>query len=79
MGKSTHSDGSDCLEGVQRVPLGFDACCAWLEARTLACEFDIRIECRGQDWVICVPDGGSSGLVIRWCPSCGARLDSTQR
>ena len=74
MGKRTHPDGSCCLEGVRRVPPGFDACCAFLEARTLACEFDIRIEFRGQDWVICVPDGGSSGMVIRWCPSCGAHL-----
>ena len=78
VGTRTHPDGSGCLEGVQRVPPGFDSCCAWFEARTFACEFDIRVECRARDWVICVPDGGSSGLVIQFCPSCGTPLDSPE-
>ena len=76
MQKQTHADGTPCVEGTQNVPRGFIPCCESFEAGTKACEFDIRFEWwpKSKHWVIRVPDGGTSGLEISYCPYCGGNL-----
>ena len=81
MQKHVHADGTPCLEGTQKIPRGFKPCCETFEAGTKACEFDIRFEwwSKPKYWVIRVPDGGSSGLEISYCPYCGSSLNRSAK
>jgi hypothetical protein len=76
MGQHVHPDGSICREGTCSVPQGFVARCKAFNFHTTACVFDIRYEWwpRKDHWVICVADGGSSGIAIAFCPHCGKKL-----
>jgi hypothetical protein len=79
MKTNVHADGSRCREGTQKVPRDFRACCERFSAQTSACEFDVRFEWwpKRKSWVICIPDGGESGLEISFCPYCGSDLANT--
>ena len=76
---NTHSDGSECREGTQTVPLEFVACCDVFEQQTFACEYDIRYEWRSDleppVWVIAIAESaGGGGIEMDFCPHCGTRL-----
>jgi hypothetical protein len=77
-----HIDGSVCLEGVRSsIPRGYKVCCEVFERCLFACVYDIRFEWwpKSKIWVIRVADGGSSGLVMNFCPYCGAALPKSGR
>jgi hypothetical protein len=76
MSKQLHADGTPCLEGTQKVPRNYEPCCEIFDAGTKACEFDIRFEwwAKLKHWVIRIPDGGSAGMEIAYCPYCGTKL-----
>lgn len=79
--RRTHTDGSLCLEGTQRVPRRFTPCCGHFAARTLACYFDVRYEhWPRHGWLIVIsPDAGGGGIRIAYCPHCGAALGKSRR
>lgn len=58
------------------MPRGFSPCCKGFDAATKNCEFDIRFEwwSKSKIWVVRVPDGGSSGIRMNFCPYCGKAL-----
>jgi hypothetical protein len=72
----THPDGSACREGTRRVKRGFTPCCEAFDAHTRTCQYDVRYEWSPghRTWGIVVCDGGSSLIVIEYCPHCGGRL-----
>ncbi|MGE0045319.1 MAG: hypothetical protein AB7J28_12900 [Hyphomonadaceae bacterium] len=73
----THSDGSLCPEGTQSLPSSGAICCDAFGWRTLACYFDIRYEFweNPEGWfVIIQPDAGGGGILLSYCPHCGAKL-----
>jgi hypothetical protein len=77
-----HTDGTICLEGTQRLPRRFEACCPAFLQRTLACDLDIRYEWwSGQrSWFILIsPAAGGGGIAISYCPHCGVRLQGARR
>jgi len=71
-----HENGTTCLEGTRRVPEGYVPCRAIFESHLSTCVVDIRYEwwVSSTCWMICIPDGGSSGLRIYFCPHCGRQL-----
>jgi hypothetical protein len=71
-----HADGSECLHGTAQVKKNFKPCCKRFANATNACVYDIRIEwySKKRHWGIRVADGGSSYLVIKYCPYCGHKL-----
>jgi hypothetical protein len=72
-----HPDGSVCLEGMRSpLPKDYQPCCAQFEDHLWACIYEIRYEWwpRSRVWIIRVADGGSSGIVINFCPHCGTPL-----
>jgi hypothetical protein len=71
-----HPDGSECREGTQRVPRRWKPCCEVFENHTWACVYDIRYEwfSRHRQWGIAVADGGTSYIILRYCPHCGTEL-----
>lgn len=76
MKSSTHVDGTHCEAGTQKIPKDYQPCCGRFGQGTLNCEFDIRFEwwARSKSWVVRIPDGGSSGMDISFCPYCGTKL-----
>ena len=76
-----HPDGSICVAGTRRVPRNFSPCCEAFNACTKNCEFDIRFEwwSKSKVWVIRIPDRGSAGSVIQFCPYCGAALQGGEK
>jgi hypothetical protein len=81
MAHPLHAHGTHCAEGTRSVPRGFVACCERFNYATQACEFDIRFEWwpKAKSWFVRIPDGGSGGLEIGFCPFCGAGLTSSQQ
>jgi hypothetical protein len=74
-----HGDGTPCLEGIRRVPRGFEACCEVFENHTSSCTFDVRYEWwgRSRTWVTLIDaSAGGGGVEIRFCPHCGASLSN---
>ncbi|ORA22589.1 hypothetical protein [Mycobacterium aquaticum] len=71
-----HADGTECLDGARRVPKTYQPCCDAFDRRTASCVNDIRFEWwpSSRHWVVIVPDGGSSGLHLSFCPFCGFGL-----
>jgi len=76
MKHSVHADGSPCVAGTQTIPKNYQPCCKRFAQGTLNCEFDIRFEwwATNNTWVVRLPDGGSSGMDISFCPYCGTKL-----
>lgn len=76
----THADGSICPEGTSLVPPDFSPCCEDFSEHTLSCYYDIRYEWDEADseWVIVIPNSaGGGGILISYCPHCGASLSAT--
>lgn len=73
-----HSDGSECFggSGNAKIPDNFVPCCDIFKERTKSCQYDLRYEYwnNWKRWVVIVPDGGSSGIKINFCPHCGFNL-----
>ncbi|WP_426197733.1 DUF6980 family protein [Massilia sp. DWR3-1-1] len=71
-----HADGTECDAGTQKVPKHYQPCCERFAQGTLNCEFDIRFEwwAKSKRWIVRIPDGGSSGMDIAFCPFCGTEL-----
>lgn len=77
-----HADGSKCLEGTQRLPSEFSACCEQFSERTLACYYDIRYEWwpNFKNWFVVIPESaGGGGIAFRFCPHCGKKLSGRRR
>ena len=75
-----HSDGTECLEGFQQVPIHYKPCCELFNAHTKNCVVDIRYEWwdHNKMWFIRLPAiYDSSGIVIKYCPHCGKKLVKT--
>lgn len=75
---NTHSDGTICPEGTQRLPARFSPCCNEFKSHTLACYFDIRYEWwpRKKSWFIVIAEtAGGGGMAISYCPHCGSKLN----
>lgn len=80
--RSTHADGSRCLEGTRRVPRPFKPCCEIFAGHTTTCVFDIRYEWgpRSRQWGIAIDESAGGGwIVMYYCPHCGQRLEPTAR
>ncbi len=78
----THTDGTACPEGTQRLPSRFRPCCPEFVARTSACYHDIRYEwwTRPRGWFIVIAgSAGGGGIAMNHCPHCGARLAGRAR
>lgn len=73
-----HLDGSVCLDGTQRVPENWRACCDVFADHTKTCTFDLRYEWSEQHgWMIMIDDSaGGGGVQITTCPHCGTKLES---
>jgi hypothetical protein len=79
---SRHIDGTPCKEGTRRVPVGFRACCAAFRGHVSTCDYDLRYEWWKiqRFWVITIAESaGGGGVVIRYCPHCGAELRPLRR
>ncbi|HNT78321.1 MAG TPA: hypothetical protein PKH77_25195 [Anaerolineae bacterium] len=75
-----HPNGTPCLEGTAYVPQDFRPCCDLFAAHTTTCVYDLRYEWwpRSRQWVIALAKAaGGGGIVIHYCPHCGARLVDT--
>lgn len=62
------------------MPNDFSACCEAFEAQTNSCYYDIRYEwdSEGNEWCIAIPESaGGGGILISYCPHCGACLNSS--
>lgn len=77
MVKRRHPDGSECKEGIQKVPTKYVPCCSTFHEHTKCCEYDIRYEwwAKSKHWVIVISElAGGGGIEIDFCPHCGIRL-----
>lgn len=75
--RALHPDGTPCLDGRRRVPRGFTPCCAAFDRLTRNCVYDLRVEWWGRHrrWFVRLPaPTATTGLEVRFCPHCGARL-----
>ena len=80
--KQRHIDGTLCKEGTRSVPPRFRTCCAVFAGHLETCDYDVRYEWwkRQRFWVISIADAaGGGGVVIRYCPHCGAELKPSRR
>ncbi len=76
-----HPDGTLCLEGTTSLPPDFQPCCAVFAAHTATCAHDLRYEWRpkSRQWVIAIAESaGGGGIMITYCPHCGALLADDQ-
>ena len=77
-----HADGTTCLEGTRRVPIGFRPCCPTFAAHTVTCAYDIRYEywSKRKQWLIVISESaGGGGIAISFCPHCGSKLRREER
>lgn len=77
-----HADGTLCPEGTALLPSRFRACCAFFEAHTRACYFDLRFEwwAKARGWFVTIaPQAGGGGVAIHYCPNCGSALTAKAR
>jgi hypothetical protein len=66
--------GDECEEDTQRVPKTWKPCCKAFEARTKACQYEVRVVWYGRaKWGIPIPHDGSY-IHIKHCPFCGKKL-----
>lgn len=75
--QARHPNGTFCLEGTTSLPLDFQPCCTVFAGHTSTCVHDLRYEWwpKSRQWVIAVAEAaGGGGVVINYCPHCGAPL-----
>jgi hypothetical protein len=80
--RKTHPDGTPCKEGTRSVPSRHVACCETFAGHLSTCDLDVRYEWwpRPRQWVITIAESaGGGGIVIRYCPHCGAELQPRTR
>lgn len=63
------------------MPKRYKPCCGAFDARTLVCKYDVRYEWWPDKpkWAILLCDGGTSGIMMNYCPHCGKKLPGRSR